>query len=85
MIPTVSLPSLTSGALTAPKLLLTPLPALVASLLPSPGTTLHALPRPAPCISALRKRMAKVNYQTTGLMGWAIQDSNPCQRLRRPP
>ena len=44
MIPTVSLPSLTSGALTAPKLLLTPLPALVASLLPSPGTTLHALP-----------------------------------------
>ena len=66
MIPTVSLSSLTPGSLAASKLLLTPLPALVASLLPSPGTTLHALSRPAPRISALRKRVGVTNCKLIG-------------------
>ena len=65
MIPTVSLSSLAPGSLTAPELLLTPLPALVASLLPSPGTTLHALSRPDTCISALRKKNGQYKFTIT--------------------
>ena len=69
MIPTVSLPSLAPGSFAATEFLLTPLPALVASLLPSPGTTLHALPRPDTCISALRKKNGQYKFTITPIYG----------------